>query len=294
MLDTVKNSEAKGLEIVPINGRIGAIIRGVTLGGDMPKEQAKAIYDAMLKYKVVFMRDQFASDAEMNRFARLIGDPAPYKYDQNPVDGDYAWHIHAGEIRSDHWHSDLSWTVDPVSVGILSPVVLPEYGGETVWSNLVAAYQELPAPLKAMADQLWAVHSTRKPIQYSFSNLSEADLEKERLFTSADRGTLHPVVTVHPETGERSLMLGNVFSYFEGFTRTPGQHIYDALHFYATRPENSMRWHWRLGDVAIWDNRASLHYGVLDFDDQARSMRRISLKGVPPRGIDGRCSHSLG
>jgi taurine dioxygenase len=104
---------------------------------------------------------------------------------------------------------------------------------------------------------------------------------------------MHPVVTVHPETGERSLMLGNVFSYFEGFTRSPGQHIYEALHHYATRPENTIRWHWRLGDVAIWDNRASLHYGVNDYPGQPRTMRRISLKGVPPRSIDGRTSHRV-
>ena len=290
MLDTVRDSQAKGLEITPIGGRIGALIRGVELSGDMPAEQARAIYAAMLKHKVVFLRDQFASDAEMNRFAALLGDPAPYKYDDNPVDGDYAWHIDADEIRADHWHSDLSWTVDPVSVGILSPVLLPNYGGETVWSNLAAAYAEMPAPLQAMADQLWAVHSARKPMQMSFADLSQSDLEKEKLFTSENYGTRHPVVTVHPETGERSLMLGNVFSYFDGFTRSPGQHVYEALHHYATRPENTIRWHWRLGDVAIWDNRASLHYGVRDIDGQARTMRRISLKGVPPRSIDGRCS----
>ena len=94
----------------------------------------------------------------------------------------------------------------------------------------------------------------------------------------------------HPETGERSLMLGNIFSYFEGFTRTPGQHIYETLQHYAIRPENTVRWHWRPGDVAIWDNRSSLHYGVNDIDNQARTMRRISLKGVPPRSVDGRSS----
>jgi taurine dioxygenase len=293
MLDTVKNSQAAGIEVEKIGGRIGALIRGVTLSGDMPIEQARAIYAAMLEYKVVFLRDQFASDAEMNRFAKLLGDPAPYKYDANPVDDDYAWHINAGEIRADHWHSDLSWTVDPVSVGILSPVVIPEFGGETVWSNLAAAYAEMPPPLQAMADQLWAVHSAKKPIQLSFANLSQADLDKEKMFRTENEGTMHPVVTVHPETGERSLMLGNVFSYFEGFTRSPGQHIYEALHHYATRPENTIRWHWRLGDVAIWDNRASLHYGVNDFPGQARTMRRISLKGVPPRGLDGRTSYPV-
>lgn len=293
MLDTVRDSGIKGIEVEKIGGRVGALIRGIKLAGDMPREQARAIYEAMLKYKVVFLRDQFASDAEMNGFAGLLGEPAPYKYDQSPVDGDYAWHIHAGEIRSDHWHSDLSWEVDPVSVGILSPVELPEYGGETVWSNLVAAYEEMPAPLRAMADQLWAVHSTRKPIQLSFANLSQADLDKEKLFTNASRGTRHPVVTVHPETGERSLMLGNVYSYFEGFTRSPGQHIWEAIHHYATRPENTIRWHWRLGDVAIWDNRACLHYGVNDIGEQPRTMRRISLKGVPPRSISGECSSRI-
>jgi alpha-ketoglutarate-dependent sulfate ester dioxygenase len=292
MPDTMIETETGSLEVVPIGGRIGALVRGVQLSGDMPAGQVRAIRAAMLRHKVVFLRDQRSSDADREAFAELLGEPVPYDYVAPPEGTNYSWQIDslAKEIRNDQWHTDLSWLTEPVEIGILAPVELPEYGGDTVWANTAAAYDEMPEPLKAMADQLWAVHSPKKPLALTFANPSDAELAIEKRFAKERMGTRHPVVRIHPETGEKVLLLGNIVYYFEGFTRTPGQHIFELLHHYITRPENVIRWHWRLGDVAIWDNRATQHYGVRDYDEHRRVMRRISLRGSVPRSVDGQSS----
>lgn len=276
------------LSVKPLGGRIGSLIEGVRLSGELSEADVRTIREAMLTHKVVFLRDQHEGETDLEGFAELLGEPVPYVYGDPPEGMRYTWEF--DEIRSDHWHADMTWRMDFVSAGILSPVRLPESGGNTIWSNTAAAYEELPPALKAMADQLWAVHSAKKPIALTIANPSEEELRIQDRFGSEVTGTRHPVVRVHPETGERVLLLGNNVYYFEGFERTPGQHVYELFHYYLTRPENTVRWHWQMGDVAIWDNRAALHYGVRDFGEQRRRMRRISLKGSVPQSIDGSLS----
>lgn len=284
MLDKTTASEST-VHVKPLGGRIGAVIEGVQLSGSLDARQVAAIRQAMLRHKVVFLRDQHLGSAALESFAELLGEPVPYTYADAPEGLEYTWQF--DDIRSDHWHADLCWHIDPVSVGILAPECLPEAGGNTIWSNTVAAYEEMPDALKAMADRLWAVHSAKKPIALSFPNPTEEELAIQGQFGSEVTGARHPVVRVHPETGEKALMAGNVVYYFEGFARTPGQHIYELLQYYVMRPENTIRWTWRMGDVAIWDNRATQHYGVRDYGDERRVMRRISLKGTVPVSVDG-------
>ncbi len=285
MLDTVNGTASSTMEIRPLGGRIGALVEGVQLSGDLSPDVIAAIRSAMLHHKVVFLRDQQGGSAALEDFAELLGEPVPYTYSDPPEGLEYTWEF--DDIRSDHWHADLCWHTDPVAIGILAPVALPESGGNTVWSNVAAAYAEMPEALQAMADRLWAVHSAKKPIALSFPDPSEEELQIQGRFGSEVTGARHPVVRVHPETGERVLFVGNVVYYFEGFARTPGQHIYELFQYYVMRPENTIRWHWRMGDVAIWDNRATQHYGVRDYGDEQRTMRRISLKGSVPVSIDG-------
>ncbi|MDG2004600.1 MAG: TauD/TfdA family dioxygenase [Novosphingobium sp.] len=288
MLDSKPTSTSSTLSIKPLGGRVGALIEGIQLSGDLPVEQVSAIREAMLRHKVVFLRDQQEGSAALEAFSEKLGEPIPYTYADPPEGLEYTWEF--DEIRSDHWHSDLSWQTDPVEVGILTPAVLPESGGNTVWSNTAAAYEELPEPLQAMANKLWAVHSAKKPIALSFPNPSEDELTIQGRFGNEATGARHPVVRVHPETSERNLFVGNVVYYFDGFARTPGQHIYELFQYYVTRPENTIRWHWRMGDVAIWDNRATQYYGVRDYGDERRTMQRISLKGSVPLSVDGKPS----
>jgi len=284
-----------GATLTPIGGRLGAEITGLQLGGGMTPEQVRFIRNAMLRYKVIFLRDQTGADADREAFAGLMGQPVPYKFQAPPSGTKFTWEIdYSTEIRSDHWHTDLSFEESFVDIGILAPMVLSETGGETVWSNTVAAYEELPPPLKAMADKLYAVHTTDIPWALSYPNPTPAELELKRRFASqVGKTTRHPVVRVHPETGERALLLGNFVQYFESFARTATNHIYELFHYYVMRPENTLRWHWRYGDVAIWDNRATQHYGVRDYGKQKRVMRRISLKGTTPVGVDGTLSAAV-
>src|SRR5207249_11073611 len=112
----------------------------------------------------------------------------------------------------------------------------------------------------------------------------------DRLLTSTVYETEHPVVRVHPETGERSLVLGNFVQKLIGYSKTDSAHLFNLFQSHITRPENTVRWHWQAGDVAIWDNRATQHYAVNDYGDQHRVVRRATIDGDVPVSVDGRNS----
>ncbi|MGN2637764.1 TauD/TfdA dioxygenase family protein [Nocardia takedensis] len=112
-------------------------------------------------------------------------------------------------------------------------------------------------------------------------------------FTSTEFETLHPVVRVHPETGERALLLGHFAKSFPDLSSTEFHSLFQLLQARITRLENTFRWHWRLGDVAIWDNRATQHYGIADYGDQERELHRITLAGDIPVNVDGSPSRPL-
>lgn len=274
------------LHIKPLGGRIGAILSGVQLNGDLGQAVADKIKSAMHKYKVVFFREQQGSERDLEAFAEKLGKPVAHPV-EGASGGDYAYEMDSHkEFRSDHWHSDFSFQDSFVSVGILHPILLPESGGNTVWSNTAAAYESMPRELRAMLDQLWAVHGIA-PVEATFPDAAEA-LKKEvaQYRRQLDQQTRHPIVTVHPETGERALLFGNFAQYIWGFTRSPSNHLFEMIQYYVTLPENTIRWHWEMGDVALWDNRSSQHYGVRDYTAR-RIMRRISLVGQTPRSING-------
>ena len=159
----------------------------------------------------------------------------------------------------------------------------------------MTAYQDLPEPLKALADGLRAVHSN----DYDYAAVNPAreltgDLKKYReQFVSTVYKTEHPVVRVHPETGERGLFLGHFAQHFSGLSSRDFQQLFDLFQQRVTRPENTVRWSWREGDVAIWDNRATQHYAVADYGDRARRLHRITVAGDVPEGVDGRPSRAL-
>lgn len=164
----------------------------------------------------------------------------------------------------------------------------PPYGGDTLWANTAAAYAHLPEPLRVLADGLRAVHTN----EYDYAALKpdalpEALAQYREVFTSTKFRTEHPVVRVHPETGERTLLLGNFVQWIDGLTGQDSRALVDLFQSHIERPENTVRWQWRAGDVAIWDNRATQHYGVDDSDDHERTLRRVTVDGDVPVGPDG-------
>lgn len=275
-----------------VGGRLGAVLTGVRLGGDLPAETVAEIRAALLEHKVVFFRGQDHLDEEQHEaFGQLLGTPVAHPTVPS-ADGRYSFPVdsdHGG--RANQWHSDVTFVPAYPAFSILRAVVVPPYGGNTLWANTATAYARLPQPLRRLADELRAVHSN----DYDYAALRPDALPEQlarfrEVFTSTKFLTEHPVVRVHPETGERVLLLGNFVQRIKGLTAPDSRALFQLFQSHIERPENSVRWQWQAGDVAIWDNRATQHYGVDDSDDHERKLRRVTIDGDVPVGVDGRTS----
>jgi taurine dioxygenase len=279
---------ASPLDVEPVGGRIGAEIRGVALSGDMDDGMMAAIRAALVRHKVVFFRNQQLDDQQHEAFAARLG--------SNPAAGTR----HLLELNSsdgyaaDIWHTDQTYVQSPPDMTMLRAVVSPKAGGDTLWANTAVAYQELPAPLKSLADHLWGIHTNAFDYAQVFGK--EVD-EGDEKWLQTQRPTLaqaeHPVVRVHPETGERTLLVGFYLQRFVGLSGSDSRHLMSILQDHITRPENTVRWRWQTGDVVIWDNRATQHRAITDFGSQLRVMKRATVVGSTPLGIDGRQGRAL-
>ncbi|MCB5179719.1 TauD/TfdA dioxygenase family protein [Streptomyces antimicrobicus] len=283
---------AHQLTVTRIGGRIGAEIGGVRLSGDLSDETVAQIRAALLTHKVVFFRGQdHLDEAGHEAFARRLGELVAHPTVPS-ADGRYSLGIdsHHG-ARANQWHTDVTFVPAYPAFSVLRAVTVPPYGGDTLWANTATAYAGLPEPLRTLADGLRAVHSNA----YDYAALSpeglpEALAQYREVFTSTVFRTEHPVVRVHPETDERTLVLGNFVERISGLTGRDSRALLDLFQAHVERPENTVRWSWTPGDVAVWDNRATQHYGVDDSDDHERALRRVTVDGDVPVGPDGRPS----
>jgi taurine dioxygenase len=281
-------------DIVRLTGRIGAVIHHVRLAGDLPGPVIGAIHQLLLQHKVLFFRGQHdLDDAEQERFAQRLGDLVPHptvgavKGTSSILELDSS----RGGGRADQWHTDVTFVDAYPKFSVLRGVVIPAFGGDTIWSNTAAAYDSLPPALRRFAEELWAVHSNAYDYAAVRTQATEDDRKHfDEVFTGTVYETEHPVVRVHPETGERTLLLGNFAQRFVGYSRSDGQKLYDLFQSHITAPENTVRWRWQAGDVAIWDNRATQHIAVNDYGDQRRVVRRATIDGDVPVSVDGRRS----
>ncbi|KVC57915.1 taurine dioxygenase [Burkholderia stagnalis] len=286
-------ASAVPLQLRPVAGRIGAEIAGVRLSSTLDDATFDAIQAALLRHKVLFFRGQaHLDDTAQEAFARRFGHTVAHPTVPS-VDGS----AHLLELDSVHgaransWHTDVTFVDAYPKISILRAVVIPPVGGDTVWANTAAAYANLPEPLRALADTLWAVHTNAYDYASTHANADEAQLKRYReVFTSTVYETEHPVVRVHPETGERTLVLGHFVQRLKGLSAHDSAHLLQVFHEHVTRLENTVRWHWQEGDVAIWDNRATQHYAINDYGDARRVVRRATVHGDVPVGVDGRQS----
>jgi alpha-ketoglutarate-dependent taurine dioxygenase len=282
-----------GLQIHPIGGRIGAEIQGVRLSGDLQPATLQAIRQALLKYKVVFFRGQTHLDeAEQEAFGRLFGDLVPHPTVPSLQGTDNVLDIDGsrGE-RASSWHTDVTFVADYPKISILRGVVVPEAGGDTLWANTAAAYADLPEGLRDFAEKLWLLHSNVYDYVGNRQVVSEEGQRRyNEVFTSTRYETEHPLVHVHPETGEHALILGHFAQKVIGYGSTDSAHLLAIFQEHIIRPENTVRWRWSAGDVAIWDNRATQHRAIDDYGDARRVVRRVTIAGEPAVSVDGRRS----
>jgi alpha-ketoglutarate-dependent sulfate ester dioxygenase len=285
---------ADRLDLRLIAGRIGAEIRGVILTPDLPGGIIESIKAALLRHKVIFFRGQdHLTDDTHEDFAGRLGLPVGH-----PTVASRSGRVlfqldslYGGKASS--WHSDSTYVHDYPWATVLRSVTLPALGGDTMWANMVSGYHSLPAPLRDFADRVRTVHSNLFDYTVMRPDDSPETLEKMR---KASLHTIyeaeHPMVRVIPSTDERAVILGHFFKRFVGMNEADSQKLYSIFQEHLLKPENTVRWAWRVGDVAIWDNRMTQHYALDDYVER-RVMRRVTLAGETAVGIDGRASRQL-
>jgi alpha-ketoglutarate-dependent sulfate ester dioxygenase len=289
------------LSVRKVAGRIGAQVDGVRLSGDLPAATVADIRQALLAHKVIFFRDQgHLTDDEQVAFGAQLGTVTTAHPTVPAIDNNLSvLNIDSGTNggRANNWHTDVTFVDQPPAASILRAVALPPYGGDTVWANTVAAYDDLPDHLRTLADTLWALHSNAFDYIRTAAAAQQADAEQvaayAAIFASTEYETVHPVVSVHPETGERALLLGGFARQIEGLGPKQSAALLELFHQAITRLENTVRWSWQEGDLAIWDNRSTQHYAIADYGNERRTMHRITVAGVRPVSISGESSRSL-
>ena len=283
------------LRIRRVAGHIGGEVLDLELAPDLSADTFDHLQAALLAHKVLFFRgqrhlDDASHQAFGQRFGRIVAHPTvPSPSGTRLLELDAS----RGGGRADSWHTDVTFVDAFPKISILRGVVIPAYGGDTVWANTVQAYARLPEPLKRLAEQLWAVHGN----DYDYA-AERADISAERqrhhdeVFVKAVYEAEHPLVHVHPESGERALLLGHFIKRIVGLPTNESQRLFELLQARTVRLENTVRWQWRQDDVAIWDNRATQHFAINDYGDQPRVVRRVTVHGEPAVSVDGRRSRT--
>ena len=294
MSESILDEEAGfDFSIHPIAGHIGAEIRGVKLSGNLRRGILDRIRRILLHRKVVIFRDQqHLDDASHEGFARGFGELVEHPTTPSRT-GTSILELDAsrGGGRADRWHTDVTFAAAYPAISILRAVVVPGHGGDTVWTNTAAAYAGLTPELRALADRLWAVHSNLYDYSAERPGASAADHKAyDDVFTAAVFETEHPLVHVHPETGERSLILGNFVRRIRDHSQEQSELLIRLFQSHVTQLGYTFRWRWQAGDVVLWDNRATQHIAINDYGDEPRVVRRVTIAGVPPIAVNGQRS----
>lgn len=288
-----------GIDVRPMTVHIGAELFGVDLADELSDGQVAAIRAALLRWKVVFFRDQMLDHASHVRMARRFGDPTPAHVvfgtnESHPEVYSIAKHRTAQNGRTvatrcwTGWHTDITAAINPPWASILRGVTVPPYGGDTHWTNLALAYERLPEDIKHRIEALRAVH-----------RFDDAKSEEDEYARKVNEGRLaaeHPLVTMHPETGEKVLYVSPAFvKEIVGLDPDESRALLEILWEHAVSTEFTVRFRWAPGSVAFWDNRATAHLAPVDIfaTDFDRQFYRVTLNGDVPMGTDGRASTLL-
>jgi taurine dioxygenase len=277
-----------------LTARIGAEVTGAGPDLELDADAIKELRAALNEHKALLFRDVSIDDAGQQRFARYFGEltkahptvPAvPGAPNILPVDSE--------DSRANHWHTDVTFVLNPPQASTLRGIVIPPYGGETLIANAGAAYQDLPAPLRDFADTLWAEHANDYDYAVPPESLDDAKRDRRAVFVSTKYETVHPVVRVHPLTGERGLFIGGFARRIVGLSNGESRDILRVLQAYVARPENVLRLAWQPDQLVLFDNRITQHYAIDNYDDLPRRLNRVTVAGDVPVGVDGRQSYSV-
>jgi alpha-ketoglutarate-dependent sulfate ester dioxygenase len=285
------------LEFAKLGSRIGAEVRGFDLSGELSPETVGQIRAALNEHKaLVFREANILSDEAQVKFASHFGPLTTAHPTVASVEGEEnVLPVDSENGSANNWHTDVTFVVNPPQASTLRSIDLPSYGGETLIASSAGAYLDLPDELRNFADTLWAIHTN----DYDYSvpkNLEHENADERRKeFTRIKFETAHPVVRVHPLTGERGLFIGGFAQRLRivGLSNTESKDIIRLLQAYVTRPENVVRVNWEPNQLVLFDNRITQHYAPDNYDGQPRKLNRVTIAGDIPVGVDGKQSQSI-
>jgi taurine dioxygenase len=293
---------ADAVEVLPMAIHIGAEIRGVDLARPLTPEQIGAVRAALLRWKVVFFRDQKLDHRQHIAAARQFGETTAGHVVYGS-DGEYPQIYSVAKNRKANrfqgqtlfrpwsgWHTDITAAINPPAASILRGEIVPPYGGDTQFTNLVAAYNALSPTMRSFVDGLHGVHRFAPPPGVD-ETPEYRELMRKRTLVSE-----HPIVRVHPETREPALFVSPSFlKSIVGLSARESQVLLEFLWEHIVRTEFTVRFRWEPGSVAFWDNRATAHLAPRDiFDsDFDRQFYRVTLVGDVPVGVDGKPSTAI-
>jgi alpha-ketoglutarate-dependent sulfate ester dioxygenase len=305
-----------GFTVRQVAGHIGAEISGVDLREELPDETLARIRRALLAHKVLFFRGQDIGHARHVAFGRCFGPLTRRPGKLHGVHPEGFPEILTVDPRADEkrygknfeerfrrkwvsglagWHSDLTPAVNPPAASMLRAEKTPEFGGDTQWTNMVAAYEGLSRPVRDLIDTLKAEHTFFTAVHLLHSD--PEDREILRIYCENPQAAIHPVVRVHPETGEKALFVSpGSTTRIMGLSRVESRHLLDLLFEQMTSAEYTVRFRWEPGSIAFWDNRSTCHVAPTDFAhlDADRVMHRVTILGDRPVGPDGFVSELTG
>ncbi len=278
------------IEVHPLTCTIGAEVRNFDLGvASRDHDLVTEIRAMLLKHRVLFFRNQNITRSEHVTFARHFGE-----LEDHPVAGSdpenpglvriYKTPDSRKERYENSWHTDATWRQNPPFGSVLRCVECPPVGGDTMWANMVEAYSRLPDDVKNQIAELRARHS----IEATFG--AAMPIEQRLALKAQYPDAEHPVVRTHPETKEKVLFVNTFTTHFsnfhtasnvrfgQDFTRG-GSDLLQYLMSQSAIPEYQVRWRWQPNDIAMWDNRSTQHYAVMDYPPCHRKMERAGIMG---------------
>jgi taurine dioxygenase len=278
------NAPSVGFAVAPLTPAIGGLVTGLDLARPMSEAVVVRLTAAVAERHVLFFEGQTLDPAAHHRFAARFGKlhvhPIYPRVDDVPE-------ITLIETRpgdlpdNDNWHTDVTFIETPPFGAVLTPRALPSSGGDTLWGSNVAAYEALSAPMRALLDKLTAEHSFETGFPRSRWGVGPRK-EKWEKAVASNPPVVHPVVRTI-ENGQRGLFVNSGFTArILELTEKESDALLAFLFAHLAKPEFTVRWRWKLGDVAFWDNRLSTHYATLDYLPESRLMHRAAILGDRP------------
>jgi taurine dioxygenase len=277
---------ARKFPIRSLTPTIGAVIEEVDLSKPLDHEEIAEIRAALLAHKVIFFEDQHITPVEQRNFAARFGDLHTHPLYPGVPEAPELFILdnHASNpTDNDAWHTDVTFIETPPLGAVLHAKLLPPDGGDTIWSNMQAAFEGLSRPLREFLTTLDAVHDFTRGFPARGTVAKGAGAEKHAKAVEEHPPVVHPVVRTHPETGADGLFVNYGFTdKLVGLRRKESDAILNMLFEHVTKPEYLVRWKWTPNAVAFWDNRVTQHYAVNDYLPQRRVMHRATILGDRP------------